>query len=305
MTDQERDRIAARAAGEDFPGVPSDDVDALLQGDDARDELNELAAVLGVLREASAVPPSARRRERVMQAVRPTRPTRRVAAWWQRPAVVAAAMVLVAATVVIVLLVPPVPPARIPQPIGGTDNSNPPHYDDNDNRPLPTPPTPTPPTPVLVSLLAPLTMQPTADGPLLRARDFTPMDGASDGGDGTALADGGPDETLQDLLRRTLPFRIHLPSVLPKSCRLAQCRLLKAGEPGIAADTLWLVWSTPAGPIVLLQTAEPAGWPPHDPLPANWHRADTRHNGTALRVITPAIQVEALAQFLHSLRAAR
>lgn len=274
MNDAFRDALAARAAGEEFPGAA--EVETLLASSaEAREDLAGLEAAVGVLR--GAVPaPSDARRGRVLAAVE-----RSGGGWSSRRWALAAALLLSAGVAIVGGLSRR--SARAPL---GDPADRPVAADPGASRLR------------LADLLADLApMRPA--GPLLGPGDVRPSDNSRMGG---GEGGGSAERSWLAPVARQAGMRGVRPTMLPGNLALARAAVLRAAPGGPPADVFWQRYTGDAGEMVLIQAPrESAAWLSSVPLPAGWIRLVGERHGAAVLLASPSADEAALRKVLETL----
>jgi hypothetical protein len=230
-----KDAIAARAAGEDLPGIDPAALDARLAADpELRADLDNLARLCEVLRGApvpNATPREEGQRHRplsIRKARRafPRRPARRFP--W-RLAIPAAAAALVAVALIAYATrkggEPPEPPvAKVAEPPSA-------------------------------KVTAPPAVEVAVPHAVIEALDALrePLPGKKEPGD--LLVGGGPgggpaETSLLEPVLAQVGFPVTLPRDLPEDVELREARIRRAAVAG--QDIVWLVWEGPSARLVLI-----------------------------------------------------
>ena len=240
-----RDAIAARAAGEDLPGIDPAALDARLAADPAlRADLDGLARLCEVLRGAP-VPGAHPREESRRHRPLPIRKARRFVlrrrarrfSW--RLAIPAAAAALIAASLIY-------------------------YFWTREGRELPAPPVVEVATPPVEKVAVPpekkVVTPPVAEvvvpPAVIEALDALrePLPGKKEPGGllvGGGPGGGGPAETsLLEPVLAQVGFPVGLPRDLPEDVELREARIRRAAVAG--QDIVWLVWEGPSARLVLI-----------------------------------------------------
>lgn len=281
------DAIAARAAGEDLPGVDAAQLALhLRESAEARGDLATLEQVVAHLRGATA-PAAAARQERVATALAPTGRRRRPATWMAAAALlvalVAARSWLVRAPVATTLANrqpdPTRPAARDPGRMPPPGN----RVDPKDRTPLES---------VLVELA-----RGSSGDPLAGPEDLARAD-----------IDGDAEATRLGPVTAQLSFRSRTPVLRLPGVALARATVLRAAPGGPPADALWLHYTGRGGSLAIAQlpAAEASRrWLDALRLPTGWRRFVVEHDGVLALVASPSCDDGALSQIATKLESPR
>jgi hypothetical protein len=271
LPDDLHDALAARAAGEDLPGVDPAALDRRLAEDPgARALLEDLRHALRVVRQATPAASEMRRRTVIETAARRGKgPLRRLKGW----PLAAAALVLILAGAGLLAL-----------------------------RILKAPPAPSSPLDHLFSSVA--TIDPgerigieDLEAPRIAPR--SPRFGGSGG--------GGRGRPLVPFAAQ-VDFKVLIPGRLPPRFALRVARVRRAAPPHVPTDTVWLEYRGDTGVLVLVERAAESVRDPRlavPPLPDSWITAHRTRSGTSVTLFSPSFTREALDALADALRPIR
>lgn len=284
-----KDAIAARASGEDLPGLEVAELEAELSGGGAS-ELAELEALCGAMRAATPAP-SAARRERAV-ATRPVASRRRLAPW------LAAAVILLAAGVAATIAVsklrnPPVPtpvsreiPKPVPKgpknPLDGIEPSGRVAKMSQQVRDLMTELKAPPPNRALAG-----------EGDIVRP-DVLP------GGSGT----GTPESSWLGPVAAQAGFEPLAAATRLNETSLSRAAVIRREKDGPPVDALWLRYTGDGGEFVAVEIpASDAArtWARELAFPMRWRRTTIEKNGLLCLVASPSCNGAALTKLAAAL----
>ncbi len=278
-----RDAIAARAGGEDLPGVDVAQLSRhLRESREAQLDLAALEHAVAHLRSATA-PATAARQERVAAALVATS-RRRPGATWMAAATLVVALVAARSWLVRTPVATPLAnrqpdPTR---PASRDPGGMPPPGHRVDRTPLET-------------ALAELARG-DRGAPLARPQDLARAD------------DPAAEAKRLGAIAAQLAFRSRRPVLRLPDANLARATVLRAAPGGPPADTLWLHYVGRGGSLAIAQlpAAEASRrWLDTLRLPTGWRRSVVEHDGVLALVASPSCDDDALSQIAAGLESPR